>query len=186
MSGNCSCIRNVNQYQFFEMLKSKLIKVNIIVDFEPEKVLFNSIEWPIFFLHMEACLELNNCNIDWNTKTDIGADNRPHQPFCIPLKMAAKADDIGFRQLPAVPVKITIGYGDFDTVRLFAEFVFILVVVIVIWFFQHTLKHFVFPGMIAEIDRITVIILKKSFDVWLYRNSYVEFHSDWISMVLDY
>jgi hypothetical protein len=57
-----------------------------------------------------------------------------------------------------------------------AEFFSVHVFFAEIGLFKHPLKHFIFPGMITEIDRITVIVLKETFDVWLYWNCNIEFH----------
>ena len=75
MVGNCSCTGHIEQNQMFEVLIGELVKVNLIVNLKPEKVLLDGIERPVLFLQLKSGLELYNCNIDWDTKRNIGADH---------------------------------------------------------------------------------------------------------------
>ena len=160
----------------FEVLICELVKVNLVVNLKPEKVLLDGIERPVLFLQLKSGLELYNRNIDWNAKRNIGAYNRAHQPFGIFLKMFAETYNIGFGYLPTMTVKVTFRNCDFNSMFMQTEFLFILVLLVVAWLLKHTFKHLAFPGMVAEIYRITVIVLKETFDVWLYWNCNIEFH----------
>ena len=176
MVGNCSCTGHIKQNQMFEMLIGELVKVNFVVNLKPEKVLFYGIKRPVLFLQLKSGLELYNCNIDWDTKRNIGADNRSHQPFGVFLKMFAETDNVGFGYLPTMTVKVTFRNCDFNSMFMQTEFLFILVLLVVAWLLKHTFKHLAFPGMVTEIYRIAVIVLKETFDVRLYRNCDIEFH----------
>lgn len=50
---------------------------------------------------------------------------------------------------------------------MFIQLILIFMLVVVIRFFEHTPKKLILPGMFTEIDRIAIIILKKSFDIGL-------------------
>jgi len=71
-----------------------MVKVNPVIDLKPEKILFNRVKGPVFFLQLEPCLKLIDGYIDRDSKTDVGADHRSHQPFGVFLKVFAKTDDI--------------------------------------------------------------------------------------------
>ena len=50
MVGNCSCTGHIEQNQMFEVLICELVKVNLVVNLKPEKVLFYGIKRPVLFL----------------------------------------------------------------------------------------------------------------------------------------
>jgi len=99
-----------------------------------------------------------------------------HPPFGMLLEIFSETDDIGFGQLPSIAVKIVIRYNDFNGINLFREFVPILMLVVTIWFSKHTPEQFILAGMLAEINRIAVIVLKESLYVGFYGNCDFEFH----------
>jgi hypothetical protein len=75
-----------------------------------------------------------------------------------------------------VAVKVAFRDHNLDRIYMQAEFFSVHVFFAEIGLFKHPLKHFIFPGMITEIDRITVIVLKETFNVWFDGNCYIEFH----------
>ncbi len=75
MGRNGSGIGHIDQDQFFEVLIGVMVKVNPVIDLKPEKILFNRVEGPVFFLQLEPCLKLIDGYIDRDTKTDVGTDH---------------------------------------------------------------------------------------------------------------
>ena len=169
-------IRHIEQDQFFKMLICVLVKIDLVIDFKPEKVFFYGIKWPVFLLQLKPDLKLVDCDVDRNTKTDIGTDYCSHQPFGVFLKVFSETDDVCLWQLPSVTVKVTFWDHNLNHVDMQAELLAIHMIFLQIRLFKHTLKHFILPGVITEIYRITVIVLKETFNVWLDGNCNIEFH----------
>src|SRR5665647_1159175 len=176
VSGYCSGVRHIHQNQPFEMAKSKLVKVDFIIGLVPEEIARYAIERPVLLFHLETGLKLYDRNIGGGSKTDVGTDYSTHEHFGILLEILSKRNDISFRQLPAMAVKVTLRNGNFNRMGMQTEFVLVFVFLVVTRFFEHAAKHLILPWMITEIDWIAVIILKESLYIGFTRDGYVKFH----------
>ena len=173
---NVPCNFHVDQYQALKVPERIMVEIDPVVFSEPHKIFQDALPWPVLLLHVEAFLELCDCDIGGGAKAHVGANGSAHQKLCPGLEMFPEPYRVGLGEFPTVAVEAAAWDQDLDRCGIWAWPVHKFVLAVPARLFQHPAEHFVLPGMVAEIDGAAIIVFDEALDVGLDRYGNSKIH----------